>query len=54
MIGAMDRTPASGVDRTGTAFLAIAGTTLAAAALLVGPDVALATTDTTFDAPGLD
>ena len=47
----MDRMLASGAVRSGQVLQAAAVTTVAAVALLAGADVALATTDTTFDAP---
>ena len=43
--------PAVRRDRTRDALRAVAMAGVAAAALLAAPDVALATTDTTFDAP---
>ena len=51
MSGAVDRAPASGAGGAGKVLRAAIVTALAAAAVLAGPDVALATTDTTFDAP---
>ena len=51
MSAAVDRTPAAGTVRVARALLAAAPAAIAAAAWLTGSDVALATTDTTFDAP---
>ena len=45
------RTPASGPLSSGQAFRVAAVAAMAIATALAGPDVALATTDTTFDAP---
>jgi len=42
---------APGIDRADTGLRGIAIATLAAAAVLAVPDIALATTDTTFDTP---
>ena len=50
MSSAVDRTPASGTVGAGQVLRAAAVTAIAAA-VLVGSDAALATTDTTFDAP---
>ena len=44
-------TPVSGMGRSVSAWRGAAVTALAMAAMAVGPDLALATTDTTFDAP---
>ena len=44
-------TPVSGMGRSGSAWRGAAVTALAMAAMMAGPDIALATTDTTFDAP---
>ena len=51
MSGAVDRTPASGIDGAGRALTAVVLVALTTGAVLAGSDVALATTDTTFDAP---
>ena len=51
MSGAKGPTPAAGTVGTGQALPAAAVAVIAAAALLAGSDAALATTDTTFDAP---
>ena len=41
----------AGMDRSDAAMRATAVTIVTMAAILAGPDIALATTDTTFDAP---
>ena len=48
---AAGRMPKPGADRAGEALRTAAMATLAAAAVLAAPAMALATTDTTFDAP---
>ena len=45
------RMPAAGMGGPGATMRALAVTALAAVAMAAGPDIALATTDTTFDAP---
>ena len=51
MSGAVGRAPACRTVRTGQVHLVSAVAAIVTAALLGGPDVVLATTDTTFDAP---
>ena len=51
MSGASDRAPAFTKSRAGEPLRVAAVTALAVGALLAGADAALATTDTTFDAP---
>ena len=51
MSGAVNRTPATGTVGGSKVLVCAAVAGIATAALLAGSDVALATTDTTFDAP---
>ena len=51
MSGTVNRAPEPSVVRFDQALLAAAVAAVATATLLAGPDAALATTDTTFDAP---
>ena len=44
-------TPVSGMELSGSAWRGAAVMALTAAIVLAGPDIALATTDTTFDTP---
>ena len=51
MRGGVDPTPAAGAVGDVTVLATVTVAVVAAAAFLAGPDAALATTDTTFDAP---
>ena len=51
MSSVVNRTPGSGTDGAGRAITTAAWAAMVTAAVLAGSDAALATTDTTFDAP---